>query len=93
MMLCAALMDQPTQAAYFSLLSAQASPSVDGLKVLVEEAWKDGKPHSTIHTVTHYTHSYQVLTQKAQQGSTGNLSDTRSGSGPPVVLHPNHPIV
>lgn len=93
MMLCAALMDQPTQAVYFSLLSAQAPLSVDGLKVLVEEAWKDGKAHSAIHTVTHYTHSYQVLTQKVQHGSTGNLLDTRSGSGPPVVLHPNHSIV
>lgn len=63
MMLCAALMDQPIQAAYSSLLSSQAPPSVNGLKVLVEEAWKCGKAHSTIRTVTHCTRSYQVLTQ------------------------------
>jgi hypothetical protein len=42
MMLCAALMDHPAQAAYFSLLSAQAPPSVNGLQVLIEEAWKHG---------------------------------------------------
>jgi len=42
MMLCAALMDQPTQAAYSLLLSAQTPPSVNGLKVLIEEAWKLG---------------------------------------------------
>jgi hypothetical protein len=93
MMLCAALMDQPAQAAYFSLLSAQAPPSVNSLKVLIEEAWKHGKAHSTIRTVTRCTHSYQVMTQKVQQGSTGNLSATRSGSGPPVRLYPNHSIV
>jgi hypothetical protein len=43
MMLCAALMDQPTQAAYPLLLSAQTPPSVNGLKVLIEEAWKHGE--------------------------------------------------
>ena len=43
MMLCAALMDQPAQAAYPLLLSAQTLPSVNGLKVLIEEAWKHGK--------------------------------------------------
>ncbi|KAH9001470.1 DUF1671-domain-containing protein [Lactarius akahatsu] len=42
MMLCAALMDQPTQAAYSSLLSAHTPPSVNSLKVLIEEAWKHG---------------------------------------------------
>jgi len=43
MMLCAALMDQPTQVAYSLLLSAQTPPSVNNLKVLIEEAWKHGK--------------------------------------------------
>jgi hypothetical protein len=57
MMLCAALMDQPTQAAYSLLISAQTPPSVNGLKVLIEEAWKHGKtidyPHcNTLHTFT-----------------------------------------
>ncbi|KAI9446654.1 peptidase family C78-domain-containing protein [Lactarius indigo] len=42
MMLCAALMDQPTQAAYSSLLNAQTPPSVNSLKVLIEEAWRHG---------------------------------------------------
>ncbi|KAH9030674.1 DUF1671-domain-containing protein, partial [Lactarius pseudohatsudake] len=42
MMLCAALMDQPTQAAYSSLLSAHTPPSVNSLKVLIEEAWGHG---------------------------------------------------
>ena len=42
MMLCAALMDQPVQAAYPLLLSAEAPPSVNSLKVLLEEAWKHG---------------------------------------------------
>ncbi|KAI9466004.1 peptidase family C78-domain-containing protein [Lactarius psammicola] len=42
MMLCAALMDQPTQAAYSLLLSAQTPPSVNSLKVLIEEAWRHG---------------------------------------------------
>ncbi len=43
MMLCAALMDQPTQVAYSLLLSAQTPPSVNSLKVLIEEAWNHGK--------------------------------------------------
>ena len=42
-MLCAALMVQPAQAAYPLLLSAQTPPSVNGLKELIEEAWKHGK--------------------------------------------------
>ncbi|KAH9060064.1 peptidase family C78-domain-containing protein, partial [Lactarius vividus] len=42
MMLCAALMDQPTQAAYSSLLSAQTPPSVNSLRALIEEAWGNG---------------------------------------------------
>lgn len=74
MMLCAALMDQPTQAAYNSLLSSQASPSVNGLKVLIEEAWSSGKAHSTVITVTRCTRSSQVLIRTVQNVSTGNLS-------------------
>jgi hypothetical protein len=93
MMLCAVLMDQPVQASYSSLLNAQAPPSVNGLKILIEEAWKYGRAHSTICTVTRCTRSCQVLTQKVHKDSTGNLSAVKSGSGLPVRLCPNHSIV
>ncbi len=43
MMLCAALMDQRTQAAYSSLLSTHIPPGVNSLKALIEEAWEHGK--------------------------------------------------
>lgn len=41
-MLCAALMDQPTQVAYPLLLSAHTPPGVNSLKALIQEAWKHG---------------------------------------------------
>jgi hypothetical protein len=93
MMLCAALMDQPTQAAYNSLFSSQAPPSVNGLKVLIEDAWMHGKAHSTVSTVTRCTRSYQVLIRKVQKDLKGNLSAARSGSGLLVRLRLNHSVV
>jgi hypothetical protein len=42
MMLCAALVDQRMKPGYSPLLNNPTPPSVDNLKVWIEEAWKRG---------------------------------------------------
>lgn len=43
MMLCAALVEQRMKPGYSSLLSNPTPPSVNNLKVWIEEAWQSGE--------------------------------------------------
>lgn len=42
LMACTALMDQPYQEGYISLLDSPLPPSVKNLQTIIEEAWKHG---------------------------------------------------
>ncbi|KAI0637117.1 peptidase family C78-domain-containing protein [Trametes polyzona] len=42
LMACAALMDQPRQPVYFTLLDSGAPPGIRNLQELLEEAWRNG---------------------------------------------------
>jgi hypothetical protein len=67
MMVCAALMDQRAKPEYSSLLSNPISPSVDNLKVWIEEAWKSGEYLPLICASMPLILSRQVLTPRVHK--------------------------